>query len=507
MDSHLRALAGFSRRLRQINASSLPANEQIDHRIVMADVEARTLELDTVRSWERNPRVYAEILSTSLAGQTLFSYASDRDRARRVLSKLRQVPRFVDAARSNVSEPAGIFVKAALPPWRGVVALIEKDLPRVFAALDDLHLLGDLADASTEAVDAVQRYLQHLEQDVAPKAKASFRLGAAAFAQKLKLDEGVTIDADKLMAIALRALGEVQEQFRVTAGRLKPGDVAAVWEEARAESPAPGSLVATSTEQLSEIMTFLNRHSLVSMPADDPVIVAPSPSGHRWLDAHLWSAGPFESHPGRAHYYLTDVDPAWPAEQQQEHLAAFDLAGLSSRTLRETYPGRYLQSRRLPTIDSNVRKSKFFASATCVDGWAHYCEQMVLDAGFRKRDTAARLGQLASGLVRLARCVVAIRLHCEDLSVEQGMRFFRDEAFLAAPAARREAERGAVEPMYLTGALGKQMLLKLRHDAEEDLGDRFSPRSFHDTFLGNGAVPFWAHRALMLPDDSDQILD
>src|SRR5262245_24773088 len=132
---------------------------------------------------------------------------------------------------------------------------------------------------------------------------------------------------------------------------------------------------------------------------------------------------------------------------------------------------------------------------------------MMMEAGFRRNDATVRLGQLAEALVRLARCVVAIRLHCEDLSVEQGMRFFRDEAFLEEATARREAERGTFDPSYLVYAVGRLMMLKLRHDYEEKQGGRYSLRAFHDAVLGQGCAPFWAHRELLLGDASGASLD
>jgi len=138
---------------------------------------------------------------------------------------------------------------------------------------------------------------------------------------------------------------------------------------------------------------------------------------------------------------------------------------------------------------------------------AHYCEQMMVDAGFLRGDPTIRLGQLSEALVRLARVVVGIRLHCEDLSVEQGMRFFRDEAFLEEANARREAERGTFDPGYVVYSIGKLMLLKLRHHYQEQQDGRFSLRAFHDALLANGSAPFWAHRRLMLKDASDAVLD
>jgi hypothetical protein len=82
-----------------------------------------------------------------------------------------------------------------------------------------MHLLGDLADAQTEASQALRSYLQYLETDLAPRARASFRLGRANFEQKLKLDEGISIPLERLLAIAARELSATQEAFRSLAGR------------------------------------------------------------------------------------------------------------------------------------------------------------------------------------------------------------------------------------------------------------------------------------------------
>jgi uncharacterized protein (DUF885 family) len=200
--------------------------------------------------------------------------------------------------------------------------------------------------------------------------------------------------------------------------------------------------------------------------------------------------GAFESRPLRSYYYLTDADPSWPAERQEEHLRDFSTAVLWSISMHETYPGHYLHFQRIRQHESKLRKSAAFAPVSFVEGWAHYAEHMMFEQGFAKKDPELRLGQLAESLIRLARLVVGIRLHTEDLSVEQGMRFFRDEAFLEESSARKEAERGTFDPSYVLYALGKLMLLKLRADVERQQGDGFTVRGFHDAVLDAGLVPF-----------------
>ena len=125
-------------------------------------------ELEEVRTWERNPQYYADIIASSLAGQALFTHAPASERARRVLSKLRQTPRLIQAARDNIKDPPGIFVKVGIETMRGALKFIDEDLPRAFSSVDDLHLLGDLADAQTEASQAVGAYIEYLENEVAP---------------------------------------------------------------------------------------------------------------------------------------------------------------------------------------------------------------------------------------------------------------------------------------------------------------------------------------------------
>jgi uncharacterized protein (DUF885 family) len=507
IDAHTRALAGFGRRLQQIDPALLPNAEKVEHAIVASNVDARLHELETVRTWERNPQLYADALGTSLASQALFSYAPESERARRIVSKLRQTSRLVQAARDNIRDCPGIFVKIGLETWRGTLKFIETDLPRAFKALDDLHILGDLADTSTEAAHAIAGYVDYLENDLAQRAKSSFRLGRDNFERKLKLEEGITLSADRLLAIALRELHEVQEEFRVVAGRLNGGDPVAAWRAAKEDHPDPGTLVAAAQEQVKELEEFLRRQSIVSLPDAEPVVVAPSPEFYRWAFASMWTPGPFESKPSRAYYYLTDVDRGWPAERQKEHMRDFNLPTLWNISIHEVYPGHFLHFQHLRQVESKVRKSTLLAPASFIEGWAHYCEHMMIEAGFRRGDTKLKLGQLAEALVRLARFVVAIRLHCEDLSVEQGMRFFRDEAFLEEATARREAERGTFDPTYLVYSVGKLMLLKLRRDYKESQTGKFSMRAFHDAVLAQGNAPFWAHRRLLLPEGTDTVLE
>lgn len=506
IDAEARALAGYLRRLEEIDRDGLTGIEALEHRMLSSHLRGRMFELEAVRPWERNPQVYADVIASSLAGQSLFTHAPAPERARRVLSKLRQTPRLIQAARDNVKEPPGIFVKVGIETMRGVLTFIDRDLPRAFSSVDDLHLLGDLADAQQEASQAVAAYIEYLEKDVGPKARASFRLGRDKFEQKLRLEEGITVPVDKLLLIAERELAATQEAFRQLAGK-NGADPLEAWARTKENHPAPGQLVKVGRAQVDELKTFLERQGLITVPDSEPVVVAPTPDFYRWSFASMWTPGPFESKPTRAYYYLTDIESSWPPERQAEHLRDYNLPTLWSVSIHEVYPGHFLHYQHLRKVTSKARKSILFAPASFVEGWAHYCEQMMIENGFGRNDPSIRLGQLAESLIRLVRFIVGIRLHTEDMSVEQGVRMFREDAFLEEASARREAERGTFDPTYLVYSAGKMMLLKLRQDYKAQQGKAFSLRTFHDTLLANGTAPFWLHRELMLGNNPGDVLE
>jgi len=507
VDAQTRALGGFARRLAAIDPQRLTEVERLERPALDASIRARLFELEEVRTWERSLQCYSEVLATTLAGQALFEYAPLAERARRVLSKLRQTPRLMQAARENIKDPPGIFLKVGLESLRGTLRFINDDMPRAFGNVDDLHLLGDLADAVTEASAAISGCIEHFEREVAPRARGSFRLGREKFLQKFQLEEGFTGLMDRLLEIAMRELQTTQEEFRRVASRLNGGDPVAAWQRTKGEHPAAGELVSTAQQQIAELEEFITREGIITIPEGAPVAVAPTPRFYRWTSASMWTPGPFEAKPLRAFYYITDVDPSWPADRQDEHLRDFNYGALWAISIHEVFPGHFLHYQHLRQIDSKLRKSILFSSSAFVEGWAHYCEQMMVEEGFRRSDPQMRLGQLAEALIRLCRTVVGIRLHCEDMSVEQAVRFFKDEAFLEEASARREAERGTFDPSYILYSAGKLMLLKLRADYKAKEGTKYSLRNFHDKLLANGTVPVWLHRALMLGDQGGDVIE
>src|SRR5207249_1567153 len=127
-----------------------------------------------------------------------------------------------------------------------------------------------------------------------------------------------------------------------------------------------------------------------------------------------------------------------------------------------------------------TKTRKVFGAATNSEGWAHYCEQMMIDEGFGGEDAKVRLGQLQDALLRNARFVVGIEMHTGKRSFEQVVEFFVKEGFQSRTNGERETKRGTSDPTYLYYTLGKLQILKLREDYRKKKGAAFSLGEFHE---------------------------
>ena len=122
------------------------------------------------------------------------------------------------------------------------------------------------------------------------------------------------------------------------------------------------------------------------------------------------------------------------------------------------------------------------------EGWAHYAEEMMYDAGLGAGQPEMRVGMLTNALLRDVRFLSAICLHSGCMSLEESEKMFREQAFADAGNARQQALRGTYDPGYLAYTLGKLMIRKLRTDWLA-ANPGCDPQQFHDKFLSYGAPP------------------
>ena len=501
------AIKKFQSRLEKVPPLQLALSEIFDYQILASNMSARLLELEQIRSYERSPHIYNDAISNGLLQIATIEYAPADSRIRHVISKEKQIPRLLDAARANVSNMPAVYLKVALEGFRGTLGFIQNDLPKAFAGVKDGKLQAEFKKSTRAAADSIAKYVKYLEQ-TKPDPSATFAIGKANYEAKLKYDEGIDIPVDVLLGIANRELAKTQEEFRKAASRIDPRrNAMAVWADIQADHPKAGTLVEEARKQLDELVRFIGEKKIVTLPSDARPVVAPTPDFMRWSTASMWTPGPLESRPQPARYLITDVDPKWTEKQKEEYLGSINYAQLWTTSIHEAYPGHYVQGAFLKQVNSPVRKSWAFAPGSFIEGWAHYTEQMMIEEGFHDGDPKIKMGQLADALLRLCRFVVGIREHTEGMTVEQATRFFMENAYMGETPSRIEAERGTFDPTYLVYTVGKLAILKLRDDYKRYRKEEFSLQEFHDRLLSNGNAPIWVHRQILMPGDKGKLLE
>ena len=181
-------------------------------------------------------------------------------------------------------------------------------------------------------------------------------------------------------------------------------------------------------------------------------------------------------------------------------MAGFNRGTIISTAIHEAYPGHYTQFLWMQKIPSKVRR--LLGSGSNSEGWAHYCEQMMLDEGYGQGDPMLRLGQLQDALLRNARFVVGIEMHTGAMTYDQGIDFFVKEGYQTRVNAERETKRGTSDPTYLVYTLGKLQIQKLRDDFRKLRGEKFTLQDFHDRFMEQGYPPIAMVRKALLENDS-----
>jgi len=501
------AIKRFQVRLEKVPPLELSLSDIFDYQIIASNMKSRLLELEQIKSYQRDPQIYSGIISTGLLQIAMFEYAPADSRLRHVIAKEKAIPRLIDSARDNVKNPPAVFLKTSIEGLKGTLDFIENELPKAFASVKDIKLQNEFKKSTKAAARAVADYIKRLEE-TKPDPAVTFAIGKEYYEAKLRHDEGIDIPADILLSIAYRELQKAQRDFRKTAAQIDPKlNEMIVWKQIQAEHPKAGTLVSEAQKQLDTIKRFIEEKKIVTLPEGPGPVVAATPDFLRWATASMWTPGPFESNSLAARYLITDVDPKWSEKQREEYLSSFNYGQLWTTSIHEAYPGHFVQGAYLKNVPSQVRRTWAIAPASFVEGWAHYTEQMMIEEGFGDGDPKIKLGLYADALLRLCRFVVGIRLHTEGMSVDQATQFFMTNAYMGETPARIEAERGTFDPTYLVYSVGKLAILKLREDYRRAMGSEFSLQDFHNRLLMNGLAPIRVHRQMLMPGDKGKLLE
>ncbi len=460
--------------------------------------EGQLFWLEDADQPHRNPAFYIGGLDPNV--YVARNYADPATRLQALTRFLKGVPGAVEQIKANLKLPLPVsFVDYGVAGFRGFADYYTGDAKAAFAEVKDPTLQREFDAAAMAAAKATRGLGDWLEASKAD-ATTDFALGPERFARMLKATEAVDISLDALERVGRADLARNQAMLRAECAKLAPGkSIAQCMGEINAIKPEGGP-VAAARRQIPELRAFLIEKDLVTIPGTEEALVRESPPYNRQNSAYIDPPGPFEKNIPSI-YYISPPDPSWSPAVQAAYIPGEP--DLLFTTVHEVFPGHFLQF-----LHANRSESLFgrlFVGYAFAEGWAHYTEEMMWEAGLRGTPET-HIGQLSNALLRNCRFLSAIGLHARGMTQAQSQAMFRDECFQDEGNARQQAARGTYDPAYLNYTLGKLMIRKLRADWTAKNGGREAWKGFHDRFLSYGGPPIPLVRQAMMNEDTPRAL-
>jgi uncharacterized protein (DUF885 family) len=502
IDAEIAGLQQYQKRFDSTSSKELSPESAGDLEVLTSSIQARLLELQSIQMWRKDPDVYVSDLSESVFMIMRRTFAPAADRLQSVIAREREIPRVLEEARRNVSNPPRVYTEVALQQMPDNLKFFQNDVPAAFRDVQDPKLMADFKASNDAAVEALRKYQDFMRADLLPASQGDFRLGTENFQKKLLYEEMVDIPLDHLLEVGYSDLRHNQQQLNEVAAQIDPHrSTAAVLADLHRDHPPADQLLQTFRDTLGGLRQFIEQNKIITIPSTVPPIVEETPPFARALTtASMDTPGAYETKATEAMFNVTLPAPDWKAEKVEQWMQGFNRGTITSTAIHEVYPGHYTQFLWLQAAPTKTRKLLYNNSNA--EGWAHYTEQMMLDEGYGGHDLNLRLGQLLDALLRNARFIVGIEMHTGNMTLEQGRDFFVKEGFQVPPVAEVEARRATSDPTYLYYNLGKLQILKLREDYRKQQGSKFTLLEFHDRFMRQGSVPMKIIRKSMLGTDS-----
>ncbi|HTC94496.1 MAG TPA: DUF885 domain-containing protein [Terriglobales bacterium] len=511
-EKEILSLKEFRSRFEDFDPQKLNEEQQGDRQVALGYIDSTLLNLETLRLWEKNPDQYSSNISSSVFVIMSRNFAPPEERLKSVIAREKLMPKVFVAARANLNNPPKIYTEIALMQVPGIISFFQKDVPEAFKGVHDSALLKEFHASNSAVIHSLENYEKWVKNDLLPRSKGDFRLGAENYSKKLLYDEMVDLPLDRLLEIGMANLRANQQWYKETAALYDSTRTPQqILEEIGKDHPAPDKLLQSFRDVLGGLKTYIEEKKIITIPSEVMPIVEETPPFARALTfASMDTPGPYERKAKEAYFNVTLPEPDWKPEEVEEHMAGFNYGTIISTAVHEAYPGHYIQFLWEPQAPSKIRK--LLGANTDIEGWAHYCEQMMLDEGYGrdpnlpleqdKKFLKLRLGQLQDALLRNARFIVGIKMHTGQMTFDQAVDFFVTEGYQSRTNGERETRRGTSDPTYLYYTLGKLQILKLREDYKKKMGDKFSLQEFHDQFIKQGFPPIRVIRKAMLGDDS-----
>jgi uncharacterized protein (DUF885 family) len=483
-------LVAWKAALEALPTEGLTPEQQLDRRVFSQHLDLVQFTHATLASRRHDPDLLTPV-SWTLLRQTQNTHLAPEQRFLGLAARLRTLGSHLEAGRAVVTQPDGVWSTIA----REVAAQAPRMITAVAAEAQGAEvsdaLKGELAACAASALEAVAAHQAWL-RDLQPTG-THWVTGPERFSTLCRL-RGLPHDLHELSTRGARYVKEYRAERARWAHRLAPGrPMAEGLALLTSDLPASfGEGLARVRAACAAARQFVSDHGLCLLPPGEVLDVLETPAPLRPLVpfAALMQAPRFA--PQQRSIYL--VTPP----EEGAGLETFAGPDVENTAIHEGFPGHHVQQVIANTSTGLLRDgvplghyadvSACWATDT-VEGWAHYCEEMMCEEGFGG-GAAARLQIAKDALWRAHRVVLDVALSTGSMTPEAAAAVLVDDLGMTPGQARAEVHRYTRMPGYaMCYLLGKETLFGLRARAKVLWRGSYSTRRFHDLVLSTGNVP------------------
>ncbi|NIO36778.1 DUF885 family protein [Candidatus Bathyarchaeota archaeon] len=464
-----------------IDLSNLKDDSKMDHQILKRALEMEKFEFYELRHHELDPDAFATV------GGALFTlitrdYAPLEKRIDAVISRLEKVPQFLKEFQSRFEEskPVRLWTEVAVESAQQIPALFQFIVGASKGQIpEELH--ARLVKTTEDLDKPLQQHMEWL-QSLKSNTIEDWAAGKEKFEKLIQLRD-LGMSSEDIYQIGVQYLKELKKEREHVASQIAPGkSVDEVMKMIEEDAPKTFEEALGATRKaMEEAKRFVVENDLATVHEEDKLVVEETPAFIAPLIpfAALMMPSRFDK-PMIGEYIVTR-----PKDMANlgKHL---NYAGVRNTAVHEAYPGHFLQL----TMSNRSSLVHLLAGGTeTVEGWAHYCEQMMMEHGF-VTGLKSKLIQINDAVWRAVRIILDVKLSRGELGFDEAVDMLMKEVGMSREGAVAEVRRYTQTPgQPISYLLGKHLILQLRGKIKEKMGSEYSEKFFHDTITANGLLP------------------
>jgi uncharacterized protein (DUF885 family) len=498
----------FRDKLNAIDGSQVTGANNVDFRILKENIDYKIFEAEELKEPVWNPLVYNQSLANSLYLLVARDFAPPEKRIPNLRQRMEEIPRVIAQAKGNLQHPPRVHTETAIEQTQGAINLIRQGLAPLLDRAPQMK--KDLAPLQEKTAAALEDYKKWLEKDLLPRSDGDFRLGAEKFRKKLRFALASDLSMKEIMKRAQTDLQQTQTAIYETALPLykkyfpKADDrtladkhkvTAAVLDKLAEQRPDDATVVGYAQKIVAEATDFVKQHNLVTVP-EVPLDVIAMPEFKRGVAiAYCDSPGPLEKN-GKTFFAVAPTPKEWTKERKESFFREYNNYMIRDLTVHEAMPGHYLQLAHANEFRAPTLVRAIFQSGTFIEGWAVYCEQMMVEQ--RYGGPEVKMQQLKMRLRAICNAILDQSIHAGNMSEKEAMDLMTKEAFQQEGEAVAKWKRARLTSAQLsTYFVGVSEHLDLRDLAKKKAGASFDQKKYNDQVISYGSPPVKYVRELM----------